>query len=69
MMTSLNRMKLRTVLKRGGALLAAGLILTSCGWKGISNVPVPGGAGTGARRALRRRHRLRRLRAVSDLLL
>ncbi|MDT5073178.1 MAG: phospholipid/cholesterol/gamma-HCH transport system substrate-binding protein [Mycobacterium sp.] len=48
MMTSLNRMKLRTVLKRGGALLAAGLILTSCGWKGISNVPVPGGAGTGA---------------------
>ncbi|TQR85832.1 virulence factor Mce family protein [Mycobacterium hodleri] len=39
---------LRTVVKRGGALLAAGLILTSCGWKGIANVPVPGGAGTGA---------------------
>ena len=39
---------LRTVVKRGGALLAAGLILTSCGWKGIANVPVPGGAGTGS---------------------
>ena len=39
---------LRTVAKRGGALLAAGLILTSCGWKGIANVPVPGGAGTGS---------------------
>jgi phospholipid/cholesterol/gamma-HCH transport system substrate-binding protein len=42
------RVKLRTVAKRGGALLAAGLILTSCGWKGIANVPVPGGAGTSA---------------------
>ena len=41
------RMKLRTVAKRGGVLLAAALILTSCGWKGIANVPVPGGAGTG----------------------
>jgi phospholipid/cholesterol/gamma-HCH transport system substrate-binding protein len=40
------RMNLRTVVKRGGALLAAALILTSCGWKGIANVPVPGGAGT-----------------------
>jgi len=44
----MSRMKLRTVVKRGGALLAAGLILTSCGWKGIANVPVPGGPGTGA---------------------
>jgi phospholipid/cholesterol/gamma-HCH transport system substrate-binding protein len=44
----LSRMKLRTVLRRGGALLAAGLILTSCGWKGIANVPVPGGAGSGS---------------------
>jgi phospholipid/cholesterol/gamma-HCH transport system substrate-binding protein len=42
------RVNLRTVVKRGGALLAAGLILTSCGWKGIANVPVPGGAGTGS---------------------
>ncbi|MDT5066707.1 MAG: phospholipid/cholesterol/gamma-HCH transport system substrate-binding protein, partial [Mycobacterium sp.] len=37
---------LRTVVRRGGALLAAGLILTSCGWKGIANVPMPDGAGT-----------------------
>ncbi|GAB7067519.1 virulence factor Mce family protein [Mycobacterium hodleri] len=42
------RISPRTVVKRGGALLAAGLILTSCGWKGIANVPVPGGAGTGS---------------------
>ncbi|MCV7420846.1 virulence factor Mce family protein [Mycobacterium yunnanensis] len=40
------RTTLRTLVKRGGALLAAGLILTSCGWKGIANVPVPGGPGT-----------------------
>ena len=44
----LTSVKLRTVVRRGGALLAAGLILTSCGWKGIANVPMPDGAGTGA---------------------
>lgn len=44
----IKRPKMRTVAKRGGALLAAGLMLTSCGWKGIANVPVPGGAGTGS---------------------
>jgi phospholipid/cholesterol/gamma-HCH transport system substrate-binding protein len=42
------RVKLMAVVRRGGALLAAGLILTSCGWKGIANVPMPDGAGTGA---------------------
>lgn len=44
--TTAMRTTLRTLVKRGGALLAAGLILTSCGWKGIANVPVPGGPGT-----------------------
>jgi phospholipid/cholesterol/gamma-HCH transport system substrate-binding protein len=45
---SLKRLNLKTVARRGGALLVAGLVLTSCGWKGIANVPVPGGAGTGS---------------------
>lgn len=38
---------LRRVVRRGGALLAAGLVLTSCGWQGIANVPLPGGPGSG----------------------
>src|SRR3954464_5937987 len=42
------RVQMKTLVKRGGALLAAGLILTSCGWKGIANVPLPGGPGTGS---------------------
>lgn len=34
---------------RGAALLTAAAILTSCGnWRGIANVPLPGGAGAGA---------------------
>ena len=33
--------------RRGVALIMAGLLLTSCGWRGIANVPVPGGPGTG----------------------
>ncbi|HZA11324.1 MAG TPA: virulence factor Mce family protein [Mycobacterium sp.] len=32
---------------RGAALLVAAVVLTSCGWRGIANVPVPGGPGTG----------------------
>lgn len=46
--TALMSVSLRTVVRRAGILLAAGLILTSCGWKGIANVPVPGGAGSGS---------------------
>jgi phospholipid/cholesterol/gamma-HCH transport system substrate-binding protein len=34
--------------RRGIALLAIGLMATSCGWRGIANVPIPGGPGTGA---------------------
>lgn len=33
---------------RAGALSAAALILSSCGWRGIANVPLPGGPGTQA---------------------
>jgi phospholipid/cholesterol/gamma-HCH transport system substrate-binding protein len=34
---------------RGAALLIAATLLTSCGnWRGIANVPLPGGAGAGA---------------------
>ena len=29
-------------------LLVAAMVLASCGWRGIANVPVPGGPGTGA---------------------
>jgi hypothetical protein len=41
-----SRMKGSTLLgiaRRGGALLAAALVLTSCGCQGIANVPIPGG--------------------------
>src|ERR1700739_948537 len=33
---------------QGAVLLLAALVLSSCGWRGISNVAVPGGPGTGA---------------------
>ena len=32
---------------QGLALLVAALVLSSCGWRGISNVPIPGGPGSG----------------------
>lgn len=44
----LKRSKMGRVLRRGGALLGAALVLTSCGWQGIANVPLPGGPGSGA---------------------
>ncbi|HEX3287872.1 MAG TPA: virulence factor Mce family protein [Mycobacterium sp.] len=35
--------------RRAAALLAVAVVLTSCGsWKGIANVPLPGGPGTGS---------------------
>lgn len=41
--------KLSTLVRRAVALGAAAVVLTSCGsWKGISNVPLPGGPGTGS---------------------
>ena len=36
-----------TLVQRAVALGATALVLTSCGWQGISNVPLPGGPGTG----------------------
>jgi phospholipid/cholesterol/gamma-HCH transport system substrate-binding protein len=33
---------------QGVALLMAALMLSSCGWRGISNVQIPGGPGSGA---------------------
>jgi phospholipid/cholesterol/gamma-HCH transport system substrate-binding protein len=33
--------------RRGLAVLVAAFVLTSCGWRGIANVPLPGGPGTG----------------------
>ncbi len=41
--------RLGMFLKRAVALGAAALVLTSCGgWKGIANVPLPGGPGSGS---------------------
>lgn len=34
--------------RRGLAVLVAATMLSSCGWKGISNVAIPGGPGSGA---------------------
>lgn len=43
--------RLGTLAKRAIALGAAALVLTSCGsWKGIANIPLPGGPGTGSER-------------------
>src|SRR5215472_7153510 len=33
---------------QGLLLLVAALVLSSCGWRGVSNVAIPGGPGTGA---------------------
>src|ERR1700739_4881139 len=33
---------------QGAVLLVAALVLSSCGWRGISNVAIPGGPGSGA---------------------
>src|SRR5215218_9460693 len=34
------------IARRAAGLVAVGLVLTSCGWRGIANVPLPGGPGT-----------------------
>ncbi|HTI75810.1 MAG TPA: virulence factor Mce family protein [Mycobacterium sp.] len=41
--------KLRRIASRALALVMVALVLSSCGsWKGIANVPLPGGPGTGS---------------------
>ncbi|MDO0973674.1 virulence factor Mce family protein [Mycolicibacterium frederiksbergense] len=43
----MNAIKLKKIATRTVALAAAGLMLTGCGqWRGIANVPLPGGPGT-----------------------
>jgi phospholipid/cholesterol/gamma-HCH transport system substrate-binding protein len=45
----MKRMSFGRVARRGVALMVAAVVLTSCGsWRGIANVPLPGGPGTGA---------------------
>ena len=34
--------------RRAVAFLTLAVVLTSCGWRGIANVPLPGGPGTGS---------------------
>lgn len=40
--------KLRRIAIRAFALVMVALVMSSCGWKGIANVPLPGGPGTGS---------------------
>ncbi len=40
--------KWRRIASRAAALVMVALVLSSCGWKGIANVPLPGGPGTGS---------------------
>ena len=35
------------IARRALALTTIAVVLTSCGWRGIGNVPLPGGPGTG----------------------
>ena len=52
MSRGVSAMRLIRVIRRrawqGLALLVAALVLSSCGWRGVSNVAIPGGPGTGA---------------------
>ena len=48
MMHTLKRIRIGRMAKRAFALVMLAVVLTSCGWKGIANVALPGGPGTGA---------------------
>jgi phospholipid/cholesterol/gamma-HCH transport system substrate-binding protein len=51
-MSAVRARKLARLIRRRSwqalVLLAAALVLSSCGWRGISNVAIPGGPGSGA---------------------
>jgi phospholipid/cholesterol/gamma-HCH transport system substrate-binding protein len=40
----------RRTLWRGLVLMVAAMVLASCGWRGVANVPLPGGPGSGSDR-------------------
>ena len=42
--------KLGRIARRALATAMLAVVLTSCGWKGVANLPLPGGPGTGADR-------------------
>jgi phospholipid/cholesterol/gamma-HCH transport system substrate-binding protein len=48
MIAKVKSMPLARLAKRSFVALMAGLVLTSCGWQGIANVPLPGGPGSGS---------------------
>lgn len=48
MRKAVGSLTLGRIAKRVTTLSVAAVVLTSCGWQGIANVPLPGGPGTGA---------------------
>ena len=46
-MSMLTLVRWSRITRRAMALVMAALVLSSCGWQGIANVPLPGGPGTG----------------------
>ena len=46
-MSMLTLVRWSRIARRAMALVMAALVLSSCGWQGIANVPLPGGPGTG----------------------
>src|SRR5246127_913198 len=47
-MSMLRLVRWSRIARRAMALVTAALVLSSCGWQGIANVPLPGGPGTGS---------------------
>src|ERR1700754_1360987 len=47
-MSMLRLVRWSKIARRAMALVTAALVLSSCGWRGIANVPLPGGPGSGS---------------------